>query len=252
MGNGITTTAAPTVGVNGAIVLSTFRGTDDNYYFLTHGTLGWSGASAIEPLGGGQSSGPEGPAYDPGLGTFAFGGDNSQVYAQTSLAPGVWNAAVNVDSTNLTQLPLAIVDVGGNDLLVYVRSSDGQVFYATSTAGAWSAPATIASAFTGNVVALAAAGSTAYLALRGQDTNLYYAVYSAGAWSSVTAFATPNVSIASAPAITHGVGAASAEIAYVQTSDKVAYHARLIGKTWTTPVSVGGSGLSRVAITSAP
>ena len=58
--------------------------------------------------------------------------------------------------------------------------------------------------------------------------------------------------VASSPAVTHGVGGAVAEIAFAKSSDNIVYHARYLGGSWTVPVVVGGSNMSRVAIASAP
>ncbi len=80
--------------------------------------------------------------------------------------------------------------------------------------------------------------------------NLYWSVYSGSSWSTVAAFATPNVAVDTSPAVTHGINGDVAEIAYV--SGGVAYHAKLSGSTWSTPVMVGGAGLVGVAIASAP
>jgi len=66
----------------------------------------------------------------------------------------------------------------------------------------------------------------------------------------VAPFSTPNVSVDVPPALTHGVGDATAEIAYV--SGGSAYHARLSTGAWSAPVLVGGTGLNGVAIASAP
>ncbi len=261
VGAGITTSNAPTVGAQGATALGAFRGFDDNYYYATFSGGAWSGALPVQPPAGGQSSGPQGPSFDAATGTLAFGGDNQHLFAQT-WSGTAWGAAQDLDGTNLTSLPPTVVGVTPlyaitmlAEVLVYVRASDGQLFYVTLTGSlqnAWSAPAPIAGAFTGDPVALAAVrDGTVVLAFRGQDGNLYTSVFNGSAWSSVSPFSTPNVTVASAPAITHGVGAAAAEIAFVE-SDGVAYHARLIGGAWTTPVAIGGSGLSRVTIASAP
>jgi hypothetical protein len=134
-------------------------------------------------------------------------------------------------------------------MLVYVRASDAQILYTTLSGGTWSSPATIAGALTTNSVALAPTANGAVLAFSGLDGNLYVSVYSAGAWSTVAPFATPNVAVAATPALVRGVGAAAAEIAFIE-SDGAAYHARLIGGSWTTPVAIGGTALLRVELAS--
>jgi hypothetical protein len=66
----------------------------------------------------------------------------------------------------------------------------------------------------------------------------------------MAAFASPNVSITSSPSVTHGIAGDVAEIAFVMGG--AAYHARLQGGTWSSPVKVGGANLGGIAIASAP
>ena len=156
-------------------------------------------------------------------------------------------------------IPTAIVTLSGgtNQLLVYVDHNAAINFMTRTGVVTWPAPAVIAGCYTDTPVGLAPlANGDAILAFRGQDGNLYWTVYShtSSSWSAVAAFSTPNVSVVdndSAPvAVTHGIGGDTAEIAYVSSGK--AYHARLTGSTWSTPVLVGGSSLTGVAIAAAP
>ena len=256
VGATISTSNAPTVGANGATAVGAFRGFDDKYYYATFSGGAWSAALKVQPPAAGtQSTGPGAPSFDAFTGTLAFSGDNQNMYAQDfTAATGQWAAAQDVDPTNLSTLAPTVVGVspfGTAAMLVYVRASDGQVFFSKLAAGVWSAAAVVTGALTANPVALAHTAAGAILAFRGTDAQLYYTVYAAGAWSAVTAFSTPNVTIASAPALAHGVGAAVAEIAFVE-GDGALYHSRLIAGTWAAPVSVGGAGLDNVAIATAP
>jgi hypothetical protein len=61
----------------------------------------------------------------------------------------------------------------------------------------------------------------------------------------------PNALVTGAPAITHGVGGAAAELAFAKV-DGIVYHTRFTGGAWTAPVAVGGTGMGEVAIASAP
>jgi hypothetical protein len=254
VGAGITTPNAPALAAHGTTALGAFRGFDDNYYYGAFAGGAWSGVGPVQPTASVQSSGPQGPSFDAYTGTLAFGGDNQHLYAQTWT--GSWAAAQDLDGQNLTALAPTVTGIapfGSAAMLVYVRASDAQILYVTLSGGTWSSPATIAGALTGDPVALAPTATGAVLAFRGLDGNLYAAVYDAGAWSTVAPFAVPNVTVASAPALARGVGAATAEIAFIE-SDGAAYHARLIGGSWTTPVAIGGAiggaGLRRVELAS--
>jgi hypothetical protein len=250
VGAGITTANAPALAAHGASALGAFRGFDDNYYYVTFTGTAWSGAGPVQPTASVQSSGPQGPSFDAYTGTLAFGGDNQNLYAQTWSTS--WGPAQDLDGTNLTTLAPTVTGIapfGSAAMLVYVRASDAQILYTTVSGGTWSPPATIAGALTTNSVALAPTANGAVLAFSGLDGNLYVSVYSAGAWSTVAPFATPNVAVASTPALVRGVGAATAEIAFIE-SDGAAYHARLISGSWTTPVAIGGTGLLRVELAS--
>jgi hypothetical protein len=252
LGAGITTTNAPTVGAYGTGALGAFRGTNDLYYYATFSGGAWSSTGPVEPSAGGQSSGPQGPSFDGSTGTFAFGGDNDRLFAQTWSGTS-WGAAQTLDSTNVTSLSPTVTGIaptGSAALVVYVSST--QIFYVKLAGGTWSAPTAITNAFTSDPVAVTAAtDGGAVLAFRGTDGNLYDAVYDGTAWSAVSAFsASSSVAVDAEPALAHGVGAATAEIAFVQSG--VVYHARLIGGSWTTPAAVGGTSLSHVSIASAP
>jgi hypothetical protein len=181
--------------------------------------------------------------------------------AQADLTSGTWQARADVGGIgNFNISPVIIsLSAGPELMMVYVEcdnvgctGSTTQIGFMTRTAGLWSPPAAIANCLTNDRPALAPMpNGGAILAFRGTDTNLYWALYANAVWSPVTPFATPNQSIAGVPAVTHGVGGATAEIAFVE-SDGKAYHARLMGTTWSAPVQVGGASLNGVAIASMP
>jgi hypothetical protein len=181
----------------------------------------------------------------------------------SDLVAGAWesktavlNSTPNVvgDGSN-DVIPAAIITLAGetDQMLVYVDNHSAIQSLTRTGPGGWSAPAAIVNCFTDDPVALAplSAGG-AILAFRGQDGKLYWTVYSAtgASWSQMAPFSTLNVTVDTAPAVVHGIASDTAEIAYV--SGGAAYHARLQGSTWSTPVLVGGSGLTGVAIAAAP
>jgi hypothetical protein len=179
--------------------------------------------------------------------------------ATSDLVSGTWHAKVDIAGTSSTiggsntyTIPTAVIpfDGGPQELIVYVDGNN-KVMFMTGSGMSWSAPVYINDCLTNDPVALAPLpNGGAILAFKGQDGNLYWSVHSGGMWSAVAPFATPNVMVDATPAVTHGSAGDVAEIAYV--SGGRAYHARLIGNTWSTPVLVGGAGLTGVAIAAAP
>ena len=158
----------------------------------------------------------------------------------------------------------AIVAMNGGtpDLLTaFIEQSDGAIEFCTHTSTGWTpctavagahAPASTTYGPVERVGLAALPGGGAILAWRNATTSgLMVSLYSGSAWSTPAAFASPNIILTAAPAVTHGVAGATAEMAFVESSG-VAYHTRLISGAWTPPVSVGGTTLSHVTISSAP
>jgi hypothetical protein len=241
-----------------------------HYWYLAY-TGTWSSPQQIG-VAGNQYYGPF-AASIAALGTSATaaffdgqagdGGANINWATASDRVAGTWQAKVDiagntVGGSNTLTIPPAIVPLsaGPQLMMVYVQAPDvmnhNQIVFVTRTSGTWSAPASINNCLTHDPVGLAPLPSGgAILAFRGEDMKLYWSLYSGGAWSTVAPFATPNVSVATPPAVAHGVGGGVAEMAFVQI-DGMAYHARLTGSTWSAPVLVGGASLSGVAIASAP
>lgn len=239
-----------------------FHGTDFKHYDLAFDGTAWSAAGAV----GAQTFGPT-PAAIAAIG--AAGADASIAYFDGSGSPasntptaqdrvaGVWQAKVQLDGTKtFVRSPALVAMTAGADLMVVYARADGTMWSQTRTGTSWSTALAIPGALILNSSerpALAALpGGGAIMAFRGDDGDLYYATYSAGVWTGATVLATPNVSIVSMPSLAHGAPGAMAEIAFVKTSDKAAYHARLVSGAWTTPALVGGANLSHVAIAAAP
>jgi hypothetical protein len=241
---------------------------DSTYHYWYLGYSGtWSGP---QPMGtaSNQSFGPFAAtiAARGADATAAFfegaNGSNVNFATASDLTGGTWQGKVYVAGNTIggnssgIVVPAAVIPLGAQpDLLMIYVQSDSKIMFTIRTSGLWSAPVYITNGFTNDPVALAPLpGGGAILAFRGIDTPsahyLYWSVYSGGAWSTVAPFSTPNVAIDTSPAVTHGIGGDVAEIAYVGSGQ--AYHARLQGSAWSSPVMVGGGSLSGVAIAAAP
>jgi hypothetical protein len=235
-----------------------YQGTDFKFYYLAY-----AGSWSASPIAVGTATDP---FYGPvPASVAALGGNATAVFVdgesspanllgQSDLTGGAWQARFDFTTAggSFTVPPVVVPLRSGPELLTVFVLANGQLASASRTGGAWSTPASIPNGLTNDPPALAPLpGGGAILAFRGQDTNLYWTVYAVGTWSVIGAFATPNVSIAYAPAVTHGIAGDVAEIAFVETDGK-AYHSRLTGSTWSAPVLVGGTSLTGVAIAAAP
>jgi hypothetical protein len=262
VGPAVTTREQPSLSAAGAGARAAFHGDNFKHYFASWNGLVWNVQAETIGLGADQSVGPSppqlasSPAFPAGAeATVAFIANGvNKPFARNRVA-GAWDAAQMVDGavTNFNLAPELVTLTAGPELMLVWMRSDNQVLYSTRSNGVWSAGAPVPSAFTAARVSLAALpGGGAILAFQGTDNFLYYTLYAAGAWGAVFPFSAPNVPLAGSPAVTHGVGGAVAEIAFARSSDNIVYHARYLGASWTVPVVVGGSNMSRVAIASAP
>jgi hypothetical protein len=174
--------------------------------------------------------------------------------AAADLTAGAWQSRVDVASATFSISPVIIALSGGGPelMMVFAQTSasiDNQIAFATRKAGTWSAATTIPNALTNLRVGLAPLPSGgAILAFQGPDGDVYWSIYSGGAWSAVAPLSSPNASTTTAPAVTHGVGGDTAEIAYIGGSGQAAYHSRLIGTKWSAPELIGGGRMDGIAI----
>lgn len=260
VGPSITSRGAPALATDGAIALMVFLGTDYKHYFGSYASSWMPSAEPVGPTVMTQSFGPtEARIARRGSETLVvFAGNDTQLYAQSRISAS-WQAAVAITPSK-TWLPPAVasLDSGAELLVVFVREDDNQpddqkIFFATRSGGLWSTPQKISdSVFTNSPPTLAPmSGGRAVMAYRGQDGLGYVASYDplqSPVWSAASAV-TPQ--ILSYPAVARGVGAADAELAYLDGPGS-AYHQRLIGNGWSAPTLVGGMGLQSVAIASTP
>ena len=257
---GVTTRATPWLAGSGGRADLVFHGDNFKHYFGEH-QAAW--APIAEPVGGvaAQSFGPS-PASIALLGSntvVSYAGQNGDLFDQTR-SGGAWQAANPHglgDVVTLTPALVALSAPGPDLLVVFVRKSDSKILFTTRTGNVWSAPAvTDEGSFSADPVALAALpGGAAVAAFRGLDGEIYFTRFTPGAappWSIPGPLATPNFSTPSSPALAPGVGGADAELAFANGSDGLAYHSRLTNMAWSAPVAVGGSMVTRVALTSAP
>jgi len=229
----------------------TFQDTTYHYVYARYVAGLWSSPAAI----GSYGPSPAAIVARAANATLAFvNGEGAMVnyVASRDLTASTWGARVDIQAASFgaSASPAIVALSTGPELLVTFVRPDTSIAFTTRTGGVWSTPAAIANCFTGDRLALAHLPSGAILAFRGQDGNLYWTVYTAGAWSAVAPLATPNVAIDSAPAVTHGIGAHTAEIAYV--SGSTVYASSLTAGTWSTPTMVASGQPYQVAITSIP
>jgi hypothetical protein len=250
-----TTRATPALVASGTVADLVFHGDNFKHYYAAH-VAAW--APVAEPVGGAsaQSFGPS-PASIAAIGSdaiVAFAGNNGDLYDQTRTG-GAWQGASAHNLGNVVTLtPAIIAPAAGPDLMiVFVRSTDTRLLYTTRSGGIWSSPVQVdANALTNDPPALAALpGGGALLAYRGQDGKVYWSRRPLGGpWTTPAALATPNVATPSTPAIAAGVGGADAEMVFVDGATSTARHSRLTGTTWSAPAAIGGTGLTRAAISS--
>lgn len=268
---GVTTREVPAIAAAGSTQFVGFQGTDEKYYFASYAADAWSPtAEPVEPPSGAQAVGPTPQGIAAiGAGATIVYFANSTNFATTQDRRATWQPAVTLDNAGadesyVTTASVVAMNGGTADLLTaFVRQADGAIRFATRSAGTWSATAAVPGAAAPTAatwdttlerVGLAALpNGSAILTWRDRTTSgIFYSLYAGGAWSATpVAFSSPNITVAATPSIAHGVAGVTAEIAFVE-GNGVAYHARLTGSSWTTPVAVGGTSLSHVTITSAP
>jgi hypothetical protein len=254
--------SAPSVDATGGTVShAVYQDATFHYWYVGY-TGTWSSPQQIGVVGN-QYYGPF-AATVAALGTNAtaafFDGSTNNDVAASDLVGGTWQTKLDIAGTtpNIVGhnpayvIPTAVIPLSaGPQLLATYVDNNSRIMFMTRTGGAWSAPVYINNCLTNDPVALAPLpNGGSILAFKGQDTKLYWSVYSGGSWSAVAAFSTPNVAVDVSPAVTHGIAGDVAEIAYV--SGGFAYHARLVGSAWSSPVLVGGASLNGVANAAAP
>jgi hypothetical protein len=243
-----------------------YWGTENAHYLVRYtGAMGgWSLPEPVQPPGGFHSLGNSEPSVAIS-GTdviLVHAGTDGKVYEQLRVA-GEWQAATghDVGGVSTTVAPTIIGLSGGSDdlMVVYVKASNSQIGWLTRTAGApatWSAGAVIADALTQTQVAAAPLpNGGAVIAFRGLNSGVYTSVYSPGSnppWSPAAVIASPNYTTPLKPAVAPGLGAAQAELAFVDAATGSVLHSRLVNAQWSAPQVVGGTALQFVGMASHP
>ena len=252
LGAGVTTRITPAIAAAGTTADAVFQGDDFHHYFAAHQAT-WS--PLAEPVGGtaSPSYGPS-PAAITALGAdavLAFAGNDGDLYDQARTA-GAWLPAHAHALGNVLALsPSIIAPTAGPDLMVVFVGTDTHILSTTRTAGTWTTPVQLdVNALSGDPVSLAALpGGRAVVAYRGTDSKLYFSRFDPTAtptWSVPAAVFTPNVTSPSTPALAPGLTGADAELVYIDGG--LAKHTRLSGTAWSSPVTIGGAGLTHAAV----
>ncbi|WP_437842641.1 hypothetical protein [Sorangium sp. So ce1153] len=217
------------------------------------------------------------PTGNPAV-AFAVPEDSAQsVKVKERAVPSPWVNDAVLSPSGSSTVPASVVAFRGGsgaDLLVVFVNASGQMLWTRRTGPtAWSTPRQIGTDTTSDQVALAALdGGSAVVAYRsssgetaGRLFTSFFNPSGAGSWSTPGERVSGS-RIVGSPALTHGVGAASVELAYVLdattggtgTSGAIR-HIRCTAmasgacSAWSTPASVGtGTGFTSVAIASMP
>jgi hypothetical protein len=249
LGPTVTTQGAPAIARAATGVRAIFHGFDFNHYFAAFDGVTW--APTAEPVA----------TFGPRAGTItAFGPDSLFVYVRgpanelqsRTRAGTAWSddrtidTGANVDF-NVTPTVIALDDT---QALAVWSATSAQVRFAVRTrGGSWSTAANVPMSLSRQRVALASLGtSRALMAFHGTDDALYVSTYATGAWSPPARVVTR---ITGVPAVARGLPGAVAELAWIDPTG-VAFHARLMGTTWSSPVRIGGVSLVGVALATAP
>lgn len=249
LGPTVTTQGAPAIVRAGTGARAIFHGFDFNHYFAAFDGATW--APTAEPV----------TTFGPRAGTITgFGPDALFVYVRgpanelqsRTRAGTTWGDDRTIDTganVNFNVTPSVIALDDTQALAAWVATSGQVRFSARTRGGSWSTAANAPMCLSNPRVALAPLGaSRALMAFHGTDDALYVSMYTSGAWSTPSRVATR---ILGTPAVARGLPGAVAELAWIDPTG-VAFHARLVGTTWSAPVRIGGASLVSVAIATAP
>ncbi|MEZ4314940.1 MAG: hypothetical protein R3F14_43555 [Polyangiaceae bacterium] len=256
IGNLASSMDAPSITAWNGTAAAAYHKADFKHYFaLYQGPMsGWSPVAEAMLANNVHSFGPSAPsiAIVSGDVRVAYAGDNGNLYDQRRVA-GAWQPAVGHGVDGTIDLSPTLISLSGASaaMIAYVRKSDTQVMYTVLTGASWSAPAPVPDVFTNDPVALTpTSAGGAVLAFRGTNSMLYTCVFKPGngaPWSMPQSF---GQSVPAPPSLAPGIGGADAEMAFL-TAAGVAQHARLTAGAWSAVTSIGGAGLTSIAITSA-
>jgi len=247
---GVLANDAPSLSASGSNVQAAYRtsAATSNLFFAAYG-VPW--APTNEVVGTSANTVPIDIAVTGSTATVVYVSGNS-LYAIERSAAGVWGTVKTISTSVKSSIgPRVAYAVGTTDDLFVVYGSDNYssiAKYAIRTAGTWSTGKTVDSAAVlADRPSLVGVGNMGGLLYRksGSNAGLYTSFYAAGVWSAPSPV--PGTSSASgAPSLVLGIGVADLDVAYI--AGGVAYHTRLVANAWSTPVSIGGSSLSGIAL----
>ncbi len=259
VGPAITTDDTPAIAADlDGSAHGTFHGTDSKHYYAVFDGAGFD--PDADPVGGSGASQAFGPsaasiAVVGGVALIAQAGDDQDVYVIAKAGAG-WSAPVHVAVTTtgvtLTPAVTAIDPASGGDALVVFAGTDTKLYWSIRDGGAWSVPAEIADALTGDPPSLVATPDGAVVAFRGTNGGIYASQFDGSGWAAPDLLLPITTTTPSSPALAVGAGDADAELAFVRQSDGAVVHLRLLNGSFGAPITVGGSGLTGVAIAAAP
>jgi hypothetical protein len=249
IGSAITTRDSPVVvQAPGGGVWAMFHGFDFNHYFAVWNVAGWTPAAETTGSSGARAADIVRDGTNP-LMVFSNGLGN-ELYSRTKTTSWGGDQRVETAAGFDFMVQPTVANLSATSQLVTWVRGDSQVRFSVRASGVWSAGADVSMALARGRVALARISDTqAILAFKGTDNNLYAAVFTAPSWGAPVRVA---MGITGVPSVAHGVGAALAELAYLDATGRV-MHTRLSGSVWSTATSVApGSGYVTVSITSGP
>jgi hypothetical protein len=261
----VTTRSAPSLAQSGATAHAVYHGLNYMHYYAAYGTQWAPTDEPVAPINQPQSFGPTAASVAT-VGSdvvVAFAGSDTELYVQERTG-GVWGMAAPIAASHISHSP-AIVELTSAPpelMIVYVNHQpsqfdDKKLFWTTRTGGTWSTPQKIDDAvFTDEPIRLASLpNGQAIVSYRGSNGQGYWLRYddtTMPPWSVAAPIGNPNPNVVSAPDVAAGIDGADAELVYVNTQDGSAYHARLMGTTWSAAAVVGGTALDHVAIDIVP
>ena len=247
-----TTSSWPSLDAASTTAQAMFRGMDGKHYYTSFANGVWSGA---------QDSGTTGPVAGDvaALGdnaVFLYKNQNSNQLFFANRTGGAWGPGTFLSGVNQsTTIPpvLHTTKSGASELLgMWSRTDTNRIRSAYRTGGMWPAvgfdvpPNTVTT--TARISMVTGFGGNVALVYRGMDSKLYAVAYVAQAnfWLGPVQM-TGNPTISGTPAISEGVGAAVAEVAFI--SGGQLYHSRFLADfTFTNPVLIGGNDIRSVSL----
>jgi hypothetical protein len=243
----------------GSSAHAAYLGVDHKYYHATYANGAWDNAGDRVGGAANQDIGQSAPAVASRQAELvvAFGGADSNLYARP-WSSGAWQNATQIAPSVDNTIPPRIIALtgGGAELMVvWSRSGDHVLEYATRTSGTWSPAAILSSTstlspYTVSMVPLAGGG--ARLVYQGDNGKPYVCNYGGGAWSAPeTLFRADNPRLASPPQAALGICGEDVEVVYVPLDGSL-HVASMVGATVKDTALTTAGATTFAAIATAP